>query len=306
VRIDAHLHVYPDRAAGRADIAGYPIVEYGEKDGVRRSARDGDPADAIAALDAAGLDAACVLQSFELPGNPWPAGPRDGGRWPLTDPPHGEHADALRASNAFVGSLHDVDPRLLPFVSVHPGVLSARACGAHVAELADAGRARGLKLHTIGQRIHPADPAMWPTYAALSERGLPLVAHCGPDRHGAGLSTPAAFASVAAAFPDLKLVLAHLGGGAWRDTGAFAAAHPGVRFDLSEVVSWTGSTLGPTGPHLSALIRAIGAERVLLGSDFPWYEPADVIAAVEELPGLTTEERALILGANAAALLGLD
>jgi predicted TIM-barrel fold metal-dependent hydrolase len=304
VRVDAHLHVYPTRAAGRAEIAGYPIVEYGAKEGVRRSARDGDPADASAALDAAGLDAAWVLQSFELPGNPWPPGGRQHGRWPLEDPPHAAFADALRASNAFVGSLGDADPRLLPFVSVHPGVLSARACGEHVAQLADAGRARGLKLHTIGQRIHPGDPAMWPTYAALSERGLPLVAHCGPDRHGAGLSTPAAFAPVARAFPDLKLVLAHLGGGDWRDTAAFAAAHPGVRFDLSEIVSWTGSTLGPTGAQLTALIEAIGAERVLLGSDFPWYEPADVIAALHELPGLGDEQRALILGANAAALHG--
>jgi predicted TIM-barrel fold metal-dependent hydrolase len=304
VRVDAHLHVYPTRAAGRADIEGYPIVEYGEKEDVRLSSRDGDVTDAIAALDAADLDLAFVLQSFELPGNPWAPGPQDAGRWPLENPPHAAFADALRASNAFVGSLADADPRLLPFVTVHPGVLSARACGEHVAELADAGRARGLKLHTIGQRIHPGDPAMWPTYAALSERGLPVVAHCGPDRHGAGLSTPAAFAPVADAFPDLKLVLAHLGGGDWRDTAAFAAAHPGVRFDLSEIVSWTGSTVGPTAAELTALIVEIGAERVLLGSDFPWYEPADVIEALHDLPGLAEEQRALILGANAAALLG--
>lgn len=306
VRIDAHLHVYPSRAAGRREIDGYPIVEYGTKDGVQLSCRDGDVVDAIAALDAAGLDHACVLQSFELPGHPFPPGGAiSDGRWPLDAPPHAEHGDALLATNAFVGELADADPRLLPFVTVHPGVLSARACGEHVAALADAGRARGLKLHTIGQRIHPGDPAMWPTYAALAERGLPLVAHCGPDRHGAGFSTPAAFAPVAAAFPRLRLVLAHLGGGAWRDTAAFAAAHPSVRFDLSEIVSWTGSSTGPTASELSALIVAVGAERVLLGSDFPWYEPADVIAAVEALPGLGDEERALILGANAAQILGL-
>jgi predicted TIM-barrel fold metal-dependent hydrolase len=305
MRIDSHVHVYPTRAAGRADVEGYPIVEYGEKADVRLSARDGDVTDAIAALDAAAIDLAFVLQSFELPGNPWPPGPRDRGRWPLEDPPHAAFADALRASNAFVGSLPDADPRLLPFISVHPGVLSARACGEHVAQLADAGRARGLKLHTIGQRIHPGDPAMWPTYAALSERGLPVVAHCGPDRHGAGLSTPAAFAPVAQAFPELRLVLAHVGGGAWRDTAAFAAAHPGVRFDLSEIVSWTGSTIGPSARELRALIRAVGADRILLGSDFPWYEPADVIAELLDLPGLSDEERAMILGRNATALLAV-
>jgi uncharacterized protein len=108
---------------------------------------------------------------------------------------------------------------------------------------------------------------------------------------------------VAQAFPGLPLVLAHLGGGAWRDIGAFAAAYPRVRFDLSEIVSWTGSEVGPSPAELVALIRDIGVERVLLGSDFPWYEPADVVAAVLELPGLGEEERALVLGENAAALV---
>lgn len=79
-----------------------------------------------------------------------------------------------------------------------------------------------------------------------------------------------------------------------------------MRFDLSEIVSWSGCSPGAPGREkLSALIREIGAERVLLGSDFPWYEPGDVIAAVEELPGLGEAERAAILGENAAALLGV-
>jgi predicted TIM-barrel fold metal-dependent hydrolase len=106
--------------------------------------------------------------------------------------------------------------------------------------------------------------------------------------------------------PGLPLVLAHLGGAAWREVAELALAFPSARFDLAEIVSWSGHADGaPTPAELSALIREIGAERVLLGSDFPWYEPGDVVAAVEALPGLGPEERAAILGGNAAALLGL-
>lgn len=47
---------------------------------------------------------------------------------------------------------------------------------------------------------------------------------------------------------------------------------------------------------------AIGHRRVLLGSDFPWYDPADTVAEVERLPGLSDEQLAAILGENAARL----
>jgi predicted TIM-barrel fold metal-dependent hydrolase len=107
--------------------------------------------------------------------------------------------------------------------------------------------------------------------------------------------------------PDLPLVLAHLGGAAWREVAKLAAAFPSARFDLSEIVSWSGRAPGaPTAFELSALIGTIGADRILMGSDFPWYEPGDVAAAVEALPDLGAEERAAILGGNAAEQLGLN
>ena len=173
--------------------------------------------------------------------------------------------------------------------------------------MADEHGARGLKLHPIALRAFPAEPALATTFAACAERGdcrwSPTAA---PTRHGAGWALPGSFAPVLERHPDLQLVLAHLGGAAWRDVAELATAFPSVRFDLSEIVSWTGRAPGaPTREELADLIRTIGAERVLMGSDFPWYEPGDVIAAVEELPGLGAAEREAILGGNAAALLGL-
>jgi predicted TIM-barrel fold metal-dependent hydrolase len=295
------MHLFPSAAEGGRAVADFPIVEYGERDGVARSARAGTVVDGLAALAEAGAVHGCVLNSFELPGLPHPP---DGG-WPAT-PPHAEHAAALRAYNEWVCEAGAAHPELLPFVTVNPAVLGAAEAAEHVAELADESGARGLKLHTIALRADPAEAALAPTFAVCAERGLPVVAHCGPDRHGAGWALPGAFAPVLERQPELPLVLAHLGGAAWRETAAFAAAYPAARFDLSEIVAWTGAPHAPSPAEFVELIRAIGPERVLLGSDFPWYEPADTVAQVIDLPGLGAAEREAILGGNAAVLLGLD
>ena len=300
LRIDFHMHLFATAAEGRRVVGDYPIVEYGERDGVARSERAGTVADGLAALAEAGADHGCVLNSFELPQLPFPPGRH----WPAR-PEHAEHATALRAYNEWVCAVGAEQPQLLPFVTVNPAVMSAEESGAHVAALADERGARGLKLHPIGIRTFPDDPALAPTFAACAARGLPVVVHCGPDRHGAGWSLPAAFAPLLERQPELPLVLAHLGGAAWRETAAFAAAFPAARFDLAEIVAWAGAPAAPSASELVELIRAVGPDRVLLGSDFPWYDPAATVAEVEALPGLGAAEREAILGANAATLLGL-
>jgi uncharacterized protein len=301
IRIDFHMHLYRDAAEGRRVVGEYPITEYGEGAGVRLGSRGGTVADALAALRAGGVDHGCALNSFELPDYPMPPA----GGWPAT-PPHPEFAAELREVDEWICAVGAEHPELLPFVTVNPAVQEAAAAAAHVATMADDGGARGLKLHTIALRAFPGEAALAPTFAVCETRALPVVAHCGPDRHGAGWARPGAFAPVLERHPGLPLVLAHLGGAAWREVVELAMAFPSVRFDLSEIASWSGHADGaPTPVELSALIGAIGTGRVLMGSDFPWYEPGDVVAVVESLPGLGDEERAAILGGNAAALLGL-
>jgi predicted TIM-barrel fold metal-dependent hydrolase len=313
VRIDTHMHLYRSAEEGRAVVGDFPVTEYGTKPGVAASTRAGTVEDGLEALREAGASYGCVLNSMELPGIPFPPG---GARhWPAR-PPHPEHADALRAYDGWVCDVGAAHPELLPFVTVHPGIMAPEEAAAHVAGLADDRGARGLKLHTIGLRLHPDDPWLAPTLEVLAERRMPVVAHSGPDRHGAGFSRPGAFAPVLEAHPGLPLVLAHLGGAAWRETAAVAEAYPHALFDLCEIVAWTDATGGarpgaegwgaaPTAAELVVLIRRIGPERVLFGSDFPWYDPADTVAEVLALPGLGDEERAAILGGNAARVLGI-
>jgi predicted TIM-barrel fold metal-dependent hydrolase len=103
----------------------------------------------------------------------------------------------------------------------------------------------------------------------------------------------------------MTVVLAHLGGGRWRQTAELAAAYPNAVFDLCEVIEWTGAADAPTDAQLAALIREVGPDRVVMGSDWPWYDLGHTVERINELPGLSDEERDGILGGNAARILGL-
>jgi predicted TIM-barrel fold metal-dependent hydrolase len=102
------------------------------------------------------------------------------------------------------------------------------------------------------------------------------------------------------------MVLAHLGGASWPETAELADSFPQVVFDLSEIIEWAGAPNAPSAAQLAALIRHVGAGRVMLGSDFPWYDPARTADRVDALPGLGTAERAAILGGTATRFFGLE
>jgi aminocarboxymuconate-semialdehyde decarboxylase len=58
--------------------------------------------------------------------------------------------------------------------------------------------------------------------------------------------------------------------------------------------------------HLGFLVQQMGADRVVVGTDYPYdmgfYDP---VGLVEATPGLSDDDRGRILGGNAALLLGL-
>ena len=131
-----------------------------------------------------------------------------------------------------------------------------------------------------------------------------MIAHSGPARGSEQFAEPKAFADVLDAFPDLVMVLAHLGGGAWSQI-ELAQAYPQAYFDCSEIMAWTGGSKGPSDIELAQIIKDIGPERVMMGSDFPWYDVAYSADWVMGLPMLSREEKEGILGANAQRILRL-
>jgi len=126
-------------------------------------------------------------------------------------------------------------------------------------------------------------------------------------------------------FPEQTFVLDHLAkppiadgaaaaSGAWADDLRALAEHPRVACKLSGLVTearWNDWSLDDLAPYLDVALEAFGAERVMMGSDWPvcllaapGYGP--VVGAVESwAERLTSAEREALLGTNAARWYGI-
>ena len=97
-------------------------------------------------------------------------------------------------------------------------------------------------------------------------------------------------------FPKLTVIGAHFAGWSKWDEGAELFAHSGIYTDCS-------SSLYAMSPeHAVGLIRKIGVERVMWGTDYPMWNYKDELRRFAELP-LTEREKNLILSENALRLL---
>ncbi len=185
--------------------------------------------------------------------------------------------------------------RIVPFGAMHPDVEDPVR---EIHRMRSLG-IRGFKLHPEHQTFTPHEPRLHAIYEAASEAGMVVLFHAGADViHPTVHGTPASFAALIDAFPQLTVVLAHLGG--FREWEAVAEHLAGRDVWLD-----TAYTLGHLpDDEFVALVRAHGVERVLFGSDGPWTDAAAEIGHLRSLP-LSEPELDGILGENAKRLLGL-
>lgn len=185
--------------------------------------------------------------------------------------------------------------RILPFGAIHPDTPDP---GAEIARIAALG-IRGVKLHPEYQAFSPDEPRMDVIYDALAEHDLVLLFHAGLD---IGLPTdfgrPANFARMIERNPDLRIVLAHMGGWSlWDEVREHLLGLP-VYLDTSFASDYMSDE------EFLDLVSIHGASRVLFGTDGPWADMAAQVRWLRGLP-LPREEAEGILGRNAAELLGL-
>ena len=121
------------------------------------------------------------------------------------------------------------------------------------------------------------------------------------------------FGGVLDTFPGLKIVAAHGGGYLptyiGRSDHAFnarpeAAAQCRTKpSDLLKRIWFDSVVYDPTA--LRHLVDRVGASQVVIGTDYPFdMGHYDIHSLVDNTPGISVEERAAILGGNAAQLIG--
>jgi uncharacterized protein len=184
--------------------------------------------------------------------------------------------------------------------SVHP------ADGAAALEEVDRVAAAGaawLKLHPNTQRFDVADPAVTDVVRRATERGLPVLfdAYSPWDAN-----QPGKFVDLAMAVPESRLILAHAHGPGFPQLLVYdiLARYPWWRRNVWVDISATGLMLagGPFAEQFTWVLRKVGTDRVIFGSDYPVDDPLTAAGAVAAL-GFDDAEQAAILHDNAAALL---
>jgi predicted TIM-barrel fold metal-dependent hydrolase len=143
---------------------------------------------------------------------------------------------------------------------------------------------------------------LYPIFETARELNLPILIHAGEQPY----AVPATVDFVAGEFPDVNMIIAHLGtqGEMFTiESLLVAGRHPNVYVESSFAM-----------PHmLIEAVHSVGPERVIFGSNCPPLEPTQQLLNVEEAltleppigMSLSAEGTRKVMGSNLAGLLGL-
>ena len=175
--IDFHTHIYPEWVAAKI----LPAAKRKLKVAVPGS---GAPQDLLRMMQAAGITGSVLL-------------------------PLAKGREDVSSLNDWILSVSGCE-ELTAFGAVHPFMPNLEL---ELDRLAAWG-IKGVKMMPLLQEVYPDDPCCGNFYEALIDRKMILVAHAGRDPldRQEVFGTPERFSRTVECYPDLRLVLAHLGG----------------------------------------------------------------------------------------------
>ncbi|HEV2339515.1 MAG TPA: amidohydrolase family protein [Patescibacteria group bacterium] len=171
----------------------------------------------------------------------------------------------------------------------------------------------GIKLFPGYEDYYPYDERFSQILRFCEDNGYPLMIHTGVLMIGCKghleQAQPLHVDRIAHAYPNLKIIIAHMGNPWLTDTVAVMWKNPNVYTDLSAFFVENQ----PIDPKDVMLFLArmrdmkdfLGSfKRCLFGTDWPLYSQKEYLDAVKQI-GLTDEERELIYWKNATELFKL-
>lgn len=156
---------------------------------------------------------------------------------------------------------------------------------------------KGVKLHPDIQNFKIDDYRCLKIYELCEKYGLPILMHTGDYRYDN--SNPNRLLPVLQIYNNLTVIGAHFGGWSiWEEASRKLAGIPNFYVDCSSSMGFI---------DLDTIRRCInnyGADRVLFGTDYPMWSPAEELDRLFSL-GLSEEEYRMILSENAKKLFGI-
>ena len=153
----------------------------------------------------------------------------------------------------------------------------------------------GLKLHPSFQEIYPGDKILYPFYKKMQDYGLPVLFHTGSIGvipYKDCFSNPSHIDEVACDFPQLIIIVGHSGKIYYRETAMLLRKHKNVYADVSTNI---GRDL-LFGHHPMAWLLykfksyAGCINRVIFGSDYPFYMQDETLKCLYSAVGLLNEK----------------
>ena len=169
--------------------------------------------------------------------------------------------------------------RLIPFGSVNPLFADALDEFKRAVEMLGM---KGFKLSPIYQGFHPMDPRAVRIYQQAQEWGIPLIFHAATAQASnipLKWASPILFDDVAHAFPELKIVMAHLGHPWQKECFVMARKHSNVYTELS------GNFYRPWFFYQSLLFALNWGQtyKIMFGSDWPITTPRETIEGLRKV-----------------------
>ncbi|HJN16566.1 MAG TPA: amidohydrolase family protein [Armatimonadota bacterium] len=131
-----------------------------------------------------------------------------------------------------------------------------------------------------------------PAMEHAQERGLPILMH---TWGGSAFDSPQQVAELAARYPTVPLLMGHAGYGDWDAAIETANDHPNTYLELTAAYHLNGV--------LERFCNEAGSERVLFGTDLPWFDQHYGIGCIM-MADITDDDRRNILHRNAEKLFG--
>ena len=190
------------------------------------------------------------------------------------------------------------DGRIVPIATVNPALPGWERVARHAIDRG----ARGFgELRPHNQGWDPLGEQAAALYNLAKETGMILLWHCSePVGHTypgkAGGIHPSELIDVAARFPGVTMIAAHLGAGL-----SFYLQMPEVRSAIDSLYFDTAAaSLLYDGKSVARLVELAGPDRVLFGSDYPLLSPRRQLHRLAaQLPGPVLEA---VCGGNARRL----
>jgi len=151
----------------------------------------------------------------------------------------------------------------------------------------------GLKLHPAANSYYADSPLVYPIIEMAIEADMPILFHCGDDQY----SNPRNLGNLAKKFPQAKIIMGHSGCLEIIEGIQVARCNENIWLDTTD--SWNLLDI------INVMIKYVGEERILWGSDFPCWNTGPEISKVRDA-NITDRQKELIFGKNAAKLLKLE